>query len=975
MAKVRFARASRWCFAGLVAFSTIALGAALLGEWAWLDPGSVGAPVAPTTSTLLLWLSLAAWLAQRRPAGVVNRLDHIAAAGVMAVSALIGVSFFVDPAWSLDYWLFSSTATVAPVGRMAPATALALAMAAAAFAGARPPWSSRPAVRQAAALLSIAIAGIGVFVTAGYVLGTPALYGGVAVRMALLTAAAFAVLGTGLLLMIGDDEWPLNLTRLPSLEPHQAEGRRLGFGALGLLFTLAVTVVGYVYIGNEQAIVLKSAQQTIGETADAASRAVASWHRERRADANVILELLESGTSLVELLRQPHSGTVEAFPVAWVQRYQTEYGSIRIDLFDAHGVRRFAAPVGTVPPVDRTLAADLDRALRSTDVLERDFHREADGGPWYVDFLVPLRSRVPGDGSASGVLVVSTDLAPVLGSATVVQNKISASRELLLVRRHGLEVEFLTSRRFAGDAGASTRLRMADVPEAPATKAALGVEAEFEGLDYRNVPVVAATRRVAGTPWFVVAKVDREELLTPLRRRLWQIAAMFGFLVIAAVMSVAFLWNQRVRLSAVRLLEVERARAATAETLRLALQAANQGTYDLNVQTGEAQVSPEYAQLLGYDPGTFHEPNAAWIERLHPDDRERTAAAYRDYVAGNTQDYRVEFRQKTAQGQWRWLLSMGKIVERDADGRPLRMLGTHTDVHDRKLAEEAARGAQVETRRLLEEIQLSRRALLSIVEDQKEAEVALRESEAGLELRVLERTAQLEAANQELEAFSYSVSHDLRAPLRAVSGYARMLNDDYARVLDAEGQRFLAVVQDEAQRMGRLIDELLRFSRMGRQSLQKVPVDMTAMVREVCREARATLPNGRVVEMNIADLPAVEADAAVLRQVWLNLLGNALKFSARRDRTVIDVSGAITSGEAVYVVRDNGAGFDMKYADKLFGVFHRLHAQAEFEGTGVGLALVQRIVHRHGGRVWAEGQLDHGATFSFSLPCEQDGAK
>lgn len=241
------------------------------------------------------------------------------------------------------------------------------------------------------------------------------------------------------------------------------------------------------------------------------------------------------------------------------------------------------------------------------------------------------------------------------------------------------------------------------------------------------------------------------------------------------------------------------------------------------------------------------------------------------------------------------------------------------------------------------------------------------ESYRLLERRVSERTAQLEAANKELEAFSYSVSHDLRAPLRAIVGYGRILLEDHGARLEAEGHRVVDVIQSEAERMGRLIDDLLDFSRLGRKRLEPTPVDMTELSRGVFQSLTSNAGT-RVPRLILGALPSVPGDPAMLRQVWVNLFANALKFTRHAESPVIEVDGSIADSVATYFVRDNGVGFDERYAHKLFGVFQRLHKEEEFEGTGVGLALVQRVVHRHGGRVWAQGKLNVGATFFFTLP-------
>jgi light-regulated signal transduction histidine kinase (bacteriophytochrome) len=251
-------------------------------------------------------------------------------------------------------------------------------------------------------------------------------------------------------------------------------------------------------------------------------------------------------------------------------------------------------------------------------------------------------------------------------------------------------------------------------------------------------------------------------------------------------------------------------------------------------------------------------------------------------------------------------------------------------------------------------------------------EVRMEQMEAEIyqsTLKVQETNRQLEAANKELEAFSYSVSHDLRAPMRHIEGFAGLLAKNVGANLDDNGRRYLTTISGAAKRMGRLIDDLLSFSRTGRSELNQSLVDQDALVAAVLRDGRYG-GVGRPIEWQIAPLPRVRADAAMLRQVWSNLLENAVKYSGKSENPRIEIGTSVDAkfGDQVFFVRDNGVGFDMQYVDKLFGVFQRLHSVSEFEGTGIGLANVRRIVARHGGRTWAEGTIGKGATIYFSLP-------
>jgi len=367
------------------------------------------------------------------------------------------------------------------------------------------------------------------------------------------------------------------------------------------------------------------------------------------------------------------------------------------------------------------------------------------------------------------------------------------------------------------------------------------------------------------------------------------------------------------------------------ERLQLATRVAHIGIWDWDVVKNELIWDDSMYQLYGTRSGDFGGAYDAWMRTIHPEDKAYTDGEIQAALRGE-REYAPEFRIVRADGSIRFIKA-DSLTTRDQSGNPVRMIGTNIDITEHKRAEEE-----------------------------------IRKLNQDLEQRVAERTTQLEAANKELEAFAYSVSHDLRAPLRHIDGFLSLLKDCMATTLDERSQHYMDTISKAAGRMGVLIDDLLSFSRMGRQEINRAVVDLGTLVQDVIHEFDPET-KGRAIHWQVAELPVVIGDRAMLRVALVNLISNALKFTQPREQVEIAI-GCLPEHETetVVFVRDNGVGFDMQYADKLFGVFERLHGVEEFEGTGIGLANVRRVIARHGGRTWAEGKIDGGATFYFSLP-------
>jgi len=463
---------------------------------------------------------------------------------------------------------------------------------------------------------------------------------------------------------------------------------------------------------------------------------------------------------------------------------------------------------------------------------------------------------------------------------------------------------------------------------------------------------------VTDTPWFLVVKQDQEEIYAHLSLKVHTLVILISLLMVIAVLGFTLILHQQ----KVFFLKRELAGRATAEealreserTFRDTVENLSEGLYNATLEGRLLNHNKSFNRIFGFDP-------VQDLRGLLLTEYWQNPGARQDFIEslsanGSVNLYQVE--AKTSQGDPITVLVSSRLVKVAENEEPYYK-GFILDVSDRIRAEQALR-------KTLDLAERSRRALLSAYEDLKRSETALRNFNTELDRRVHERTAQLEASNKELESFSHSVSHDLRAPLRAINGFSQILAEEFADQLNDEGRRLLGVISGETKRMGKLVDDLLAFSRLNRQDAVSVRLDMTVLACDIYYELVRLAPE-RDIRFECHPLPDALGDPAMLRVVLTNLISNAIKFTGPRNPAVIEMGSLAENDRTVYYIRDNGVGFDMKYAGKLFGVFQRLHSVKEFEGTGIGLSLVQRVIQRHGGQVWAESKVNEGTTIFFTI--------
>lgn len=733
-------------------------------------------------------------------------------------------------------------------------------------------------------------------------------------------------------------------------------GRILLFSFLGI--AAGLLLVATLAFQTQRAQVRTTVEDQLRAVGELKTLQIQAWIKERKLESQYAGHGTEIGRDFDAWVR---SGGDDPIAQRQLQEHITSLrtgydyhdGYHAIALYDLNGDYRIGSEAEGYADEVTHGSPHRDEALKAIKRHEPfviDLHTHADAGDpggaadhegeILLGVMAPLMKKDGKEEEKVGAMLLALSAKRALLPLLKAWPLSTSHGETLLARREGEQVHLLYSS--SGESG--TILNILAEPSLALVRGAQGEQGALErATNHAGDPVLAYSASIPGTPWVFVAQQALAEAEAPVRRLAWNYGFANALLFSALILIYGLTWRVERRRHQLTLLdqeirtarmekEAQQALIESEEKYRILADYSADWEYWAGPNGRFLYISPACARVCGHTPDDFL-ADPGLLERLiHPDDRPPWHAhLQRPPDPTHAEHEQLLLRIRTRNGSERWIEHVCAPVF-DSAGNYRGRRGSNRDITERK-----------------------------------QAEAAVHRLNAELEERVKRRTAELETAVKDLEGFSYSVSHDLRAPLRAIDGFVSVLAEDYAPQLDDEGQRFLRIVSDNANKMGHLIDDILAFSRAGRLELERKEVDMQALVNEVWN-ALAGERGERPVEFHLDNLPTACGDPHALRQVWQNLLANAIKFTRGRDPAVIKVTAEQHPAETCYTVKDNGVGFNPDYVGKLFVLFQRLHGMDEFEGTGVGLAIVHRFVQKHRGRVEADGRPDEGATFRFTLP-------
>ena len=687
--------------------------------------------------------------------------------------------------------------------------------------------------------------------------------------------------------------------------------------------TACIIIFGIFHFIHEEKLLITENQNELSSINDLKAMQIVNWRLERMSNAKAIFNIPLFSKYINGCAQNP--GDTKQLK-EFLLTLETIKNVYRLESITAMDTRQnvICSAGKYAGAIDPNEIKPIEESLKENKIIFSDMHRHDVLPDVHIDMFIPISLRAPGKETRVGLIMLHIDPSEFLFPLIENWPLSSKTGETLLVTRQGDNVVYLTELRYKKNTALNLKFPI-NTPDLPAALAVQGIEKPVFGKDYRGENVLAALKKIPDSPWFLISKIDLKEIRAPIVFTEWLAAAAVIIFILFAGALTAFYWYKR-----------------DADYYRI--------QYALESEKKALEKHYSYLTKYANDIILLLDEETNFIEA-----NEKACAVY-----GYTREELLKMKAEDVRAD-RYKSAVRNDIQKAIDANGV----IYETMHVRKDGAEFP--VEVSLKLIgVEGVKYFQAIIRDITEKRKAEEKILKINEE-LESRVKERTAQLEEANKYLESFSYSVSHDLRAPLRAIDGFSRILLEDHSNSLDSEAFRILNVVRKNTQDMGKLIDDLLRFSQVSRHELSITEINMGEMVKSVIGEIEAA-NFGRKLNFIVHDLKGARGDASVIKQALLNLLSNAVKFTGGKEAAVIEIGCKTEEKENTYYVKDNGVGFDMQYKDKLFGVFQRLHSEKEFGGTGIGLALVERIISRHGGKVRAEGKTGEGATFYFTLP-------
>ncbi len=724
------------------------------------------------------------------------------------------------------------------------------------------------------------------------------------------------------------------------------------FIALTIFITASacIIILGYYIYQNQKKDISNAAKQQLTAIAELKVWEINNWRSERIGDSSVIFKNNAFASDVMNYFNNPSSLEAKKNVLSLLLAIQKSYNYKNILLLDKNKNVQLALNYRD-KDFGESHSSVINEAVGKNDIVISNFHLNNKTGDIHLSIVIPITMVQKSGSRHLGTVIIMIDPRMRLFPTIRLWPVPSETGESLLVHRDGDDVVYLNALRHIKNVPLMMKRPLTE-SSLPAAMAVLGAKGAVYGTDYRKKNVLAAIKAVPDSNWFLIVKVDTDEIYAPLAARFWAIVIFVILTILILGVMVAYIWRYQQAKYYREKYELEDKRASLyarslieASLDPLVTISPDGKIMDVNAST-ELITGRSRQELIGSNFSNYF---------TKPTEAEKGYKLV--FEKGIVRDYPLSIRNIS--GQVTEVLYNASLYKNEA-GEVQGIFAAARDVTELRRIEKELKAAHDELERRVKErtneLQRTNKALQSEIAVRKEVEKLI-------ELR----TKLLEMTNKELESFSYSVSHDLRAPLRAIDGYSRMILRDQRDKLNEDARRKFDLIRSNTQMMGKLIDDLLSFSRLGRLEINMSKLDMEGLVNDVWMELQIINPD-RKIDFNIKTIPPGHGDRTLIKQVYSNLLSNAVKYTKMKDQASVETGGYPEEGENIYYVKDNGVGFDMEYYDKLFGVFQRLHSADDYEGTGVGLAIVQRIIHRHGGRVWAEGKVEEGATFYFSLP-------